>query len=104
MKANEFIIPNSLRFADLALTRHPDSKRVQYDQAALARLFRANELELVKLRDEEEVVCWLVAEFYLAHLRAGGKPDAVGEEILAEIAAAEASDISTLLRRGDPLH
>ena len=87
MEPQKIVVPGDMQFADLALERDPITKRLLYKPEPLAKLFMANELALQTLFDDEDVVCWLVAEFYLTHRRAGGKPDPVAEEVLAEFAS-----------------
>ena len=87
MEPQKIVIPGDVQFEDLALERDPVTKRLLYKPEPLAKLFMANELALQALFDDEDVVCWLVAEFYLNHRRAGGEPDPVAEEVLAEVAA-----------------
>ena len=45
---------------------------------------------------EEDLSCWLICEGYVAHREAGGEPDPAAEQILAEVAEAEDSDIPVL--------
>ena len=96
MEPKKIIIPNGRRFADLELEREPLTRRLLYKPGPLARLLSANELDLQALFNDDDIVCWLVAEFYLAHRSAGGEPDAVAEEILVEVAGQHAGNIPAI--------
>jgi hypothetical protein len=40
--------------------------------------------------------CWLITEWYVAHIEAGGEPGPVAEHILVEVAALEVTGIAVL--------
>ena len=96
MEPKNFIIPDGLQFADLELEREPLTNRLLYKPGPFARLLRANELDLQNFFNDEDIACWLVAEFYLAHRADGGKPDPVAEDILAEDATLHARNIPAI--------
>jgi hypothetical protein len=87
MAPTKISLPSGLQFTDLALEREPRSKRLLYQPAPMARLLDANNVELSGFLDDEDLVCWLIAEFYLMHRTAGGEPDPVAEQMLREFAA-----------------
>jgi hypothetical protein len=97
-------IPTGVQFADLALERERGTKRLLYRPEPIAELIRANALDAQALLTSEDLVAWLIAECYFAHRAAGGEPDPVAEEVLAEVASAEASNIPTLQPGGNPMH
>jgi hypothetical protein len=45
---------------------------------------------------DEDLSCWLICEWYVAHRTAGGERDPVIETILAEVAELEATGIAML--------
>ena len=102
MTPKKMVIPAGLAFADLQLERELVTKRLLYRPGPLAELFRANALE--PLLNDEDVVSWLIAEFYLLHRANGGEPDRVADEVLAEVAAAMVSDIPSLQPGGGREH
>jgi hypothetical protein len=83
-------------FADLALEREPVTRRLRFAPAPLAQLCRANGLDPATTFADEDLACWLICEWYLAHLEAGGEPDQIVEDILAEVAELEATGIAAL--------
>ena len=93
MQPKKIIIPDGVQFADLALERDPITKRLLCKPEPLAKLFMANEIALQTLFDDEDVVCWLVAEFYVEHRQAGGEPDSVAEDVVAEVASLHRPDL-----------
>ena len=86
-------LPESLRFCDLILEREPITLRLLFAPALLAELCRFNGLDPMATLADEDLSCWLICEWYVAHREAGGDPDPVVEAILAEL---EASGIAAL--------
>lgn len=81
------VIPGDLSFAALRLGRAADGS-VSFDLAALARIERASGLpEGYFASQPEDAVAELVTRWYSAHRAAGGVPDPVAEDLLAEMRA-----------------
>lgn len=93
---NNLVVPESLRFAELCLEREPVTCRLLFAPAPLTKLCPANGLDPAAILADEDLSCWLIAEWYCAHREAGGEPDPVAEQILVEVAASEASGIAVL--------
>jgi hypothetical protein len=79
-------IPDGLDFADLALEREPVTGRLLFAPAPLAAMCRCNKLDPAEILADEVPSRWLICEWYVAHVTAGGAPDRVAEQILAEVA------------------
>lgn len=83
-----FAIPDGVAFADLKMTRHPQTGDVSFDWAPIEAICAANGVDVALLRDthEDNVGEFLVA-WYESHRSAGGPPDLVAEQLLAEVQA-----------------
>lgn len=97
-------IPNGIDFADLALEREPVTARLLVAAAPLAAMCRANDLDAADTLANEDLACWLIWEWYGAHVRVGGEPDPVAEQIIAEFVAEQASGIASLQNSGGRPH
>jgi hypothetical protein len=86
-------IPEGLRFADLQLQREAVTNRLLYRRETLEVLERANGLEEATMLDKEDLAVWLIAEWYLAYRSAGGLPDVVAEQVLAEVSSLQKARI-----------
>lgn len=77
-------IPDDVQFADLKLQRDPDGA-VSFDWSPIERICRASGLDVAILRDgPEDNVAALIMHWYGAHRAAGGAPDPVQDDIIAE--------------------
>lgn len=84
-------IPEGLDFADLRLARDADGA-VSFDWAVIERICRANNLPVEMLREgPEDNVAGLLIGWYSSHRNAGGAPDPVAEDLLAEVKAEDAA-------------
>ena|SRR5450756_2110225 len=83
-------------FADLALEREPVTRRLLYAPGPLSEMCRTNGLDPAAALANEDLACWLICEWYVTHIEAGGEPDPTAEVILAEVAAQEASGMAAL--------
>ena len=84
------LIPGDLSFTDLQLGRAADGS-VSFDLAAIARVERASGLpEGYFAERPEDAVAELVTRWYSAHRAAGGAPDPIAEDLLAEMRAEDA--------------
>ncbi|PTU76824.1 hypothetical protein DBO86_22740 [Pseudomonas indoloxydans] len=84
-------IPDDLTFSDLRLARDADGA-VSFDWAVIERICRANNLPVELLREgPEDNVAGLLIGWYSAHRNAGGAPDPVAEDLLAEVQAEDAA-------------
>ena len=93
MEPKKIILPDGVQFADLKLEREPVTKRLLYRAGPLHALAVANGIDQQTLfADDDDWAALLVAEWYRAHRQAGGDPDPVAEQVLAEVAAQQASE------------
>jgi hypothetical protein len=84
-------IPDDIDFAALHLARDADGA-VSFDWAVIERICRANNLPVELLREgPEDNLAGLLIGWYSAHRNAGGAPDAVAEDLLAEVQAEAAA-------------
>jgi hypothetical protein len=81
-------IPAGLAFADLKLARDPQTGDVSFDQAVIEQICEANGLapDHFMVR-HEDALAELLTAWYRAHLAAGGAPDPVQEDLIAEAQA-----------------
>lgn len=82
-------IPDDLTYADLRLAREPDGS-IAFDAAVLARVCEASGVDYDRIVPDEDALCGLLTAWYREHVGAGGAPDPVQEDLLAEIAAEDA--------------
>lgn len=80
-------IPDDIEFAALQLARDADGA-VSFDWAVIERICRANNLPVELLREgPEDNIGALLIGWYSAHRSAGGAPDPVAEDLVAEVRA-----------------
>jgi hypothetical protein len=65
---------------------------------------RANGLDPAATLADEDLACWLICRWYVAHIDAGGEPDDAVKRIMTEIAAAQESGIAALQLGGSRSH
>lgn len=82
-----------VNFAELSLERDRATGRLLFMPAHLAELCRINGLDAVTTLADEELSCWLICIWYIAHREAGGESNPVVEQIIAAAAAKQVSDI-----------
>lgn len=84
-------IPDDIEFATLRLARDDDGA-VSFDWAVIERICRANNMpvELLSEGPEDNVAALLIG-WYSSHRTAGGAPDPVAEDLLAEVQAEDAA-------------
>jgi len=84
-------IPEDVDFADLKLARDSDGA-VSFDWSPVERICAVSGVPIELLRDgPEDNVSNLIVRWYAAHKKAGGAPDPVGEDLLAEVRAEDAA-------------
>lgn len=84
-------IPDDIDFAALHLARDADGA-VSFDWAVIERICRANNLPVELLREgPEDNLAGLLIGWYSSHRNAGGAPDPVAEDLLAEVKAEDAA-------------
>ena len=98
MEPKKIIIPDGLRFAELELEREPVTKNLLYRPEPLAALFVANSMELNGIFNNEDIVAWVISQWYLEHRTAGGEKVPVAEEILKEVASLQSKKRCSILR------
>lgn len=80
-------IPPDLGFADLRLARDADGA-VSFDTSVIHRIELASGIEPGFFMERpEDVVADLIVGWYTTHRQHGGAPDAVAEDLLAEVRA-----------------
>ena len=93
---NTLIIPTDLAFEDLDLQRSQETHNLLFSPATLAEVCRCSGLDPVAVLADKDLSCWVICEWYVAHIAAGGAPDAVAEQMLTEASAAQESRIAAL--------
>ena len=84
-------ITDDVRFSDLRLQRDADGA-VSFDWTPIERICAASGLDVAVLRaGPEDNVSGLIAQWYIAHRAAGGEPDPVQEDLIAEVRAEDAA-------------
>lgn len=87
-QAVRITIPDDLDYADLRLSRDPVTGGVDFAWAPIERICEASGLDIGVFRDApEDNLSALLVAWYREHLARGGAPDAVQEQILAEVEA-----------------
>lgn len=80
-------VPDDLEFADLHLARHTDGS-IMFEWGPIERICEASDLDVALFRHApEDNVGGLIAAWYVEHRHAGGEPDPVAEDLIAEIRA-----------------
>lgn len=86
------LVPDDVEFENLHLTRDADGA-VSFDWAPIERICEASGISVDVLKDgPEDNVSGLIVTWYSEHRRHGGAPDAVAEDLLAEVKAEDAAD------------
>jgi hypothetical protein len=84
-------IPDGIEFADLCLTRDVGEGQVRFKIAPIEAICEASALDLDQLlQGPQPLVGLLIAAWYAAHIRRGGPPDPVQEDIMEEARLEEA--------------
>ena len=90
-KTTTAIIPHDVRFSDLKLARDPDG-HVSFDWRPIERICAASGQDVAVFRDgPEDNLASLLSSWYHAHRSAGGEPDVVYEDLIAEVRAEDAA-------------
>lgn len=85
------VIPDDVQFSDLKLARDADG-HVSFDWSPIERICAASGIDVAVLRDgHEDNVAGLLAGWYRRHIAAGGAPDPVQEDLIAEAMAEDAA-------------
>ncbi|WP_051243722.1 hypothetical protein [Azohydromonas australica] len=72
------IIPDGLKFEDLALTRDPATGTVRFELDPIQAICEASALDFdALLARDDGAICALIAAWYEDHLKDGGSPDPV---------------------------
>ena len=89
---NPISIPQGMAFADLRLSRDPDTGDVSFDTTVIERIERESGLpEGFFMGQPEDALAALLTTWYSAHRAAGGHADTVAEELIAEVRAEDAA-------------
>lgn len=84
------ITANTGNFAALQLQRDPKTGDLTFAIAAIERLCAANGIDADRIMSSEDNTSGLIVAWYAAHMAAGGAPDPVAEDLLAEMRAEDA--------------
>ena len=85
-------IPQGMTFADLRLARDPQTGDVSFDTSVIERIERESGLPAgFFMAQHEDAVASLITTWYSAHRAAGGAPDPVADDLLAEVRAEDAA-------------
>lgn len=88
-------IPDDIDFADLKLARDADGA-VSFDWSPIELICEASGIDVQMLRDgPEDNISALIVTWYMAHRQAGGEPDFVQEDLIAETLAEESAGQKT---------
>ena len=89
---HEISIPKGMAFADLRLARDPQTGDVSFDTAVIGRIEAESGLPAgFFMRQHEDAVAALITNWYRAHRAAGGVPDPVADDLIAEARAEDAA-------------
>lgn len=87
-KLIKITIPDDVKFSDLKLVRDPESGDVMFDWEPIRRICEASSIDVAIFRDStEDNVASLLTHWYGEHLKRGGDPDPVQEDLIAEMRA-----------------
>jgi len=85
------VIPAGVQFSDLKLARDTDGN-VSFDWGVIERICVASGQDVAVFRDgPEDNLASLLATWYHVHRAAGGAPDAVYEDLVAEVRVEDAA-------------
>jgi hypothetical protein len=89
------IIPDELKFSDLKMTRDPVTLDVEFEWEPIEAICAASGIDAAIFRDQhEDNVAELINAWYAMHREAGGDPDLVQEQLLAEAQAESVAGIA----------
>ncbi len=89
------VIPDDVKFENLNLRRDPERKHIRYDDAVLLKVLEANHLDLDEMTRDNAIGGFIIT-WYMEHRQAGGKDDAVAEQIIAEVLDAQQRSLPDL--------
>ena len=90
-RATRVVIPEDLSFHDLQLCREPNGD-VRFDTDVIRRICEASNVPPAPFLDgPEDNVSALITQWYQAFREAGGTPDPVAEDLIAEMRAENAA-------------
>ena len=85
MRTLRVTIPDGVEFADLRLSRNVDDGLVRFAMAPIESICEASALDLAEIMDAAQPLVGLLIEaWYEDHLRDGGAPDPVQEDLREE--------------------
>ncbi|MBI3103258.1 MAG: hypothetical protein HYY98_17150 [Burkholderiales bacterium] len=92
MTSTPIAIPEGVAFADLRLARDGATGDVSFDTAVIEHIERESGLPAgFFMGQHEDAVASLITTWYSAHRAAGGDPDPVAEDLLAEVRSEDAA-------------
>ena len=91
-KSTPISIPIGMSFSALRLARDPQTGDVSFDTSVIERIERESGLPAgFFMEQHEDAVAGLITTWYSAHRAAGGAPDPVADDLLAEVRAEDAA-------------
>ncbi|MDZ5459710.1 hypothetical protein [Azohydromonas lata] len=85
MRTLRVTIPDGVEFADLRLSRNADDGLVRFAMAPIEAICQASALDLDEIvQGPQPLVGLLIAAWYEDHLKDGGAPDPVQEDLREE--------------------
>ena len=81
-------IPKDLDFAALKLERDPVTLDISFDWLPIEAICKLSDIDIaIFMEQHEDNVSGLIHAWYIEHLQRGGAPDAVQEQLRAEVEA-----------------
>lgn len=91
-KITPISIPVRMSFSELRLARDPQTGDVSFDTSVIERVEAESGLPAgFFMGQHEDAVAALITTWYSQHLAAGGKRDAVADDLIAEVLAEDAA-------------
>jgi len=99
--ATTISIPEGMDFANLKLERDPVTGTIRFDWLPIEAICAASGLDIALFREQhEDNVSGLIVAWYAEHLRQGGHPDPVQEQLLSEVQAEDTYGLAAVQKGG----
>lgn len=98
-------IPAGIEFADLKLSRDASTGDVSFDWSPIEAICDASGVDVRNFKEcDEDNIGGLIVTWYAAHRVAGGVPDLVAEQLLAEVQAEAVAGMAGVQPGGGRVH